>query len=81
MVAEELRYLALEGIDEAMAGRAEQEEFGSGDNTVYAFVNDWVSNRQAPRIGAWHNTAMLFRRMLEQVEAGDFEMRCSPATV
>jgi hypothetical protein len=43
LIAEELRNLALDGIDQAMAGRAEQEEFGSGDNTVYAFVNDWLA--------------------------------------
>ena len=73
LIAEELRWLALDGIEQAMAGRAEQEEFGSGDNTVYAFLNDWVSNRQVPFISAWHNTAMLFRRMLEQVDSGDLD--------
>ena len=73
LIAEELRHLALDGIDEAMAGRAEQEAFGSGDNTAYAFVNDWVSNRYAPHIAAWHNSAMLFRRMLEHVESGNLD--------
>jgi hypothetical protein len=73
LIAEELRQLALDGIDEAMAGRADQEEFGGADNAAYAFVNDWVSNRQVPYIGAWHNTAMLFRRMLEQVQSGDLD--------
>jgi hypothetical protein len=73
LIAEELRLLALDGIEQAMAGRAEQEEFGSGDNTVYAFLNDWVSNRQVPFVSAWHNTAMLFRRMLELVDSGDLD--------
>lgn len=73
LIVEELRHLALEGIDEATEGRDEQERFGAGDNTVYAFVNDWVSERYAPHIGAWHNSAMLFRRMLEQIASGSLD--------